>query len=207
MSPRVEQIVVASFLPPNIDMDDFSSISSKDLDSLQLNAQVTYYLFSTLSKEMQDVILEEEDIHEDAHLIWKILEEMYAKTPCDDLFIEAEMSSEECLSPPPTFCELQVTLEKNQDSQRGNDPVSLQKPVRTVHHTGQTSCSRDTPLKCNNGTSQESSKASSSNASSCSIREKENQIMKLKKLLTKELDELKQSHDLLANRHEALAKD
>lgn len=113
MGPRVEQVVVASFLPPNIDMDDFSSIPSKDLDSLQLNAQVTYYLFSTWSKEMQDVILEEEDICEDAHLIWKILEEMYAKTPCDDLFIEAEMSSEECSSPPPTFYELQVTFKKN----------------------------------------------------------------------------------------------
>jgi hypothetical protein len=69
MGPQAEQVVVASILPPNIDMDDLSSMSSEDLKSLQLNARVIHYLFSTLSKEMHEVIIEEEDNHEDAHLI------------------------------------------------------------------------------------------------------------------------------------------
>jgi hypothetical protein len=34
MGLGTEQVVVASILPPNIDMDDFSSLSSEDLKSL-----------------------------------------------------------------------------------------------------------------------------------------------------------------------------
>jgi hypothetical protein len=127
LGSHVEQVVVASILPPNIDLDDFSSLSSEDLDSLQLNAQVTYLLFSTLSKEMQKIILEEEDIREDAHLIWEIPEEMYVEPQSDDHAREANMSPEECSSSSPTCCEPQVTFKKKQDGPRSNDPVSLQK--------------------------------------------------------------------------------
>jgi hypothetical protein len=190
------------------DIDDFSSLSSKDLESLQLNAQVIHYLFSTLSKEMQEVIIEEEDIREDAHLIWELLEEMYTEPQSDDRAREAEMSPEECSSSSPTCSEPQVTLMKKQNDQSNTVLAFLQTLVRPVGQISQTDSSRGAEDLCSEGTNQqESSKVTTSPTPSCPRREKKNQLMGLNELLTEELDELKKSHDLLLNRYEALAND
>ncbi|PUZ66868.1 hypothetical protein GQ55_3G378300 [Panicum hallii var. hallii] len=201
-------VVVASILPPNINLDDFSSLSSEDLDSLQLNAQVTYLLFSTLRKEMQKIILEEEDICEDAHLIWEIPEEMYVEPQSDDHAREANMSPEECSSSSPTCCEPQVTFKKKQDGQSSNDPVSLQKPVRPVYQAGQTGSSRGTTYECSNGTSQESSKASTLITSSCSRSENEIKMLKINKklneVLNDEPEKITSEHMVLQTTHKEL---
>ncbi|RLM97764.1 hypothetical protein C2845_PM06G27510 [Panicum miliaceum] len=134
---------------------------------------------------------------------------MYAEPQSDDHGREADMSPEGCSSSSPTCCEPQVTFRKKQDGQSNNDLVSLQKSVTPVYQAGQTGSSRGTTYECSNGTSQESSKASASAliTSSCSRSENEIKMLKINKLLSEELDELKQSHDLLANRYETLAKD
>jgi hypothetical protein len=54
---------------------------------LQLNAQATNVLIRALSKDVFDSIMDDEDdddILEDAHLIWTILKERYDKSKCDD---------------------------------------------------------------------------------------------------------------------------
>jgi hypothetical protein len=89
-------------------------------------------LFSTLSKEMHEVIIEEEDNHEDAHLIWELREEMYTEPQSDGHAREAEMSPEKCSSSSPTCNEPQMTLKKKQDDQSGYALASLQTPIRPV---------------------------------------------------------------------------
>ena len=46
---------------------DLSTLSHEELECWQLNAQVTKYLYSVLSDDVQDVIYEECEI--DAHII------------------------------------------------------------------------------------------------------------------------------------------
>ena len=69
ISPLAEQVVVVSILPPHLNVDkvDLSTLSQKELECWQLNAQITKYLYSVLSDDVQDIIYEECEI--DAHLI------------------------------------------------------------------------------------------------------------------------------------------
>uniref|UniRef100_K3ZEK3 CCHC-type domain-containing protein n=1 Tax=Setaria italica TaxID=4555 RepID=K3ZEK3_SETIT len=71
MGPFVEKILDASILPLNFDIDyiDWSNITQEQLDSMHLNACVTNFLCKILN---------------DAHLIWSLLMELYAKPECDD---------------------------------------------------------------------------------------------------------------------------
>jgi hypothetical protein len=102
-----------------------------------------------MSKEMQEVIIEEEHIREDAHLIWEFLEEMYA--------------------------EPQVTLEKKQDDQSNNALASMQRSVIPLGHTSQIGSSRGAEDLCSEGTNQQKSiKATTFPTSSCPRGEKKN---------------------------------
>jgi hypothetical protein len=141
-------------------------MSSEDLKSLQLNARVIHYLFSTLRKEMHEVIIEEEDNHEDTHLIWELHEEMYAEPQSDGLAREVEMSPEKCSSSSPTCIEPQMTLKKKQDDQSSKALASLQTPVRPVGQISQTGSSRGAKDLCSKGTNRQySCKATTSTTS------------------------------------------
>ena len=49
------------------------------MDCMQLNALVTDYLLSNVCAEINDIILEDEEMRENAHLIWKFLKNLYEK--------------------------------------------------------------------------------------------------------------------------------
>ena len=49
------------------------------MDCMQLNALVTDYLPSNVCAEINDTILENEEMRENAHLIWKFLKNLYDK--------------------------------------------------------------------------------------------------------------------------------
>jgi hypothetical protein len=74
--PHAEQVVVASILPPctRVDNFDLSNLSREELECWQLNAQVTDYIRSTLSCDVQELIYD--DIV-DAHDIWEIIQDVY----------------------------------------------------------------------------------------------------------------------------------
>jgi hypothetical protein len=91
--PHAEQIVVASILPPHTRVDniDLSGLSIEELEYWQLNAQVTNYIRSTLSCDVQELICE--DII-DAHDIWEIFQDLYDVPKCEDQDQRASMLSE-----------------------------------------------------------------------------------------------------------------
>jgi hypothetical protein len=72
--PHAEQVVVASILPPctRVDNFDLSNLSREELECWKLNTQVTDYIRSTLSCDVQELIYD--DIV-DAHDIWEIIQE------------------------------------------------------------------------------------------------------------------------------------
>ena len=49
------------------------------MDCMQLNVLVTDYLLSVVCAEINDIILEDEEMRENAHLIWKFLKNLYDK--------------------------------------------------------------------------------------------------------------------------------
>ena len=49
------------------------------MDCMQLNALVTDYLLSNVCAEISDIILEDEEMRENAYLIWKFLKNLYDK--------------------------------------------------------------------------------------------------------------------------------
>ena len=85
-----------SDLPPHFDVDKIhlSILFQKELECWQLNTQVTNYLCSVLSYDVQDVIYGECEI--DAHLIWEMLEELYGSPKCIDQEQTEEESLDEC---------------------------------------------------------------------------------------------------------------
>jgi hypothetical protein len=82
-SPHAEQVVVASILCPctRVDNFDLSNLSREELECWQLNAQVTNYIRSTLSCDVQELICD--DII-DAHDIWEIFQDLYDMPKCED---------------------------------------------------------------------------------------------------------------------------
>ena len=44
---------------------------------MQLNALVTLYLFSVVCTKINETILEDEEVQDDAHLTWEVLEDLY----------------------------------------------------------------------------------------------------------------------------------
>ena len=49
------------------------------MDCMQHNALVTDYLLSVVCAEISDIILENEEMRENAYLIWKFLKNLYSK--------------------------------------------------------------------------------------------------------------------------------
>jgi hypothetical protein len=91
--PHVEQVVVASILPPHTRLDniDLSGLSIEELECWQLNAQVTNCIRSTLSCDVQELICH--DII-DAHDIWEIFQDLYDMPKYEDQDQRASMQSE-----------------------------------------------------------------------------------------------------------------
>jgi hypothetical protein len=96
MGPQIERIIDVSISPPNV---DWSNLTKEEEKCLQLNAQATNVLIHTLSKDVLDSIMDDDydddDILEDAHLIWTILKERYDKSKYDDEELILEKSFEE----------------------------------------------------------------------------------------------------------------
>jgi len=79
LGPLAERVVVASILPPNFSWKNVDITNQKEMDCMQLNALVTDYLLSNVCAEINDIILEDEEMRENAHLIWKFLKNLYEK--------------------------------------------------------------------------------------------------------------------------------
>uniref|UniRef100_K3Y1C3 CCHC-type domain-containing protein n=1 Tax=Setaria italica TaxID=4555 RepID=K3Y1C3_SETIT len=131
IGPFVEQILVASIVPlnSNIDHIDWSNITQEESDCTQLNASVTNFLRSTLCEDIQDIIFDIKDVCNDAHLIWALLMETYATHECDDEEQAEEKSLEECSTSPEIRTDPQVSLLIEEEGQRSQDMVPLQELV------------------------------------------------------------------------------
>src|SRR6185312_15777096 len=79
LGPLAERVVVASILPPNFSWKNVDITNQREMDCMQLNALVTDYLLSNVCAEINDIILEDEEMRENAHLIWKFLKNLYDK--------------------------------------------------------------------------------------------------------------------------------
>jgi hypothetical protein len=101
--PHAEQVVVASILPPctRVDNFDLSNLSREELECWQLNAQVTDYIRSTLSCDVQELIYD--DIV-DAHDIWEIIQEVYGMPKCKYQNQRASMQSKATASNQSSSC-------------------------------------------------------------------------------------------------------
>ena len=74
-----KRVVVASILPPNFSSHKIDGTSQWDLDCMQLNALATDYLLSVVCTELKEIILEDEEVWDNAHLIWKVLKDVCDK--------------------------------------------------------------------------------------------------------------------------------
>jgi hypothetical protein len=101
--PHAEQVVVASILCPctRVDNFDLSNLSREELECWQLNAQVTNYIRSTLSCDVQELICD--DII-DAHDIWEIFQDLYDVPKCEDQDQRVSMQSEATVSNHSSSC-------------------------------------------------------------------------------------------------------
>ena len=79
LGPLAERVVVASILPPNFSWKNVDITNQREMDCMQLNALVTDYLLSNVCAEINDIILEDEEMRENAHHIWKFLKNLYDK--------------------------------------------------------------------------------------------------------------------------------
>ncbi|KAG2538944.1 hypothetical protein PVAP13_9NG368828 [Panicum virgatum] len=79
LGPLAERVVVASILPPNFSWKNIDITNKREMDCMQLNALVTDYLLSVVCAEISDIILEDEEMRENAYLIWKFLKNFYDK--------------------------------------------------------------------------------------------------------------------------------
>ena len=79
LGPLAERVVVASILPPNFSWKNVDITNKREMDCMQLNALVTDYLMSVVCAEISDIILEDEEMRENAYLIWKFLKNLYDK--------------------------------------------------------------------------------------------------------------------------------
>jgi len=77
LGPLAERVVVASILPPNFSWKNIDITNKREMDCMQLNALVTDYLLSVVCAEISDIILEDEEMRENAYLIWKFLKNLY----------------------------------------------------------------------------------------------------------------------------------
>jgi hypothetical protein len=95
--------------PYNVDL---TNLSKEEVKCLQLNAQATNGLFSSLSKEVFDIVIFGDDEPlEDALIIWTTLKERYDKSKCDEKFLSLEAPLEKCSTSPTNEC-TQVILPK-----------------------------------------------------------------------------------------------
>ena len=82
MGPHIERIVDVSISPPS---DDLAILSKEEVKCLQHKAQTTNVLFSALSEDVFDAIkFGDDELLEDAHIIWTTIEEKYDKSKCDE---------------------------------------------------------------------------------------------------------------------------
>ncbi|KAG2642766.1 hypothetical protein PVAP13_2KG243900, partial [Panicum virgatum] len=79
LGPLAERVIVASILPPNFGWKNIDITNKREMDCMQLNALVTDYLLSVVCTEISDIILEDEEMRENAYLIWKFLKNLYDK--------------------------------------------------------------------------------------------------------------------------------
>ena len=136
MGPQIEWIVDVSISPPNV---DWSNLTKEEEKCLQLNAQATNILIHALSKDVLDFIMNDEDdddIPKDAHLIWKMLEELYGLPKCVDQERTEEKSLKECPKSSSTCTDPIVTSLKNEEEEKSKLASSLLELVRSVHVTG-----------------------------------------------------------------------
>jgi hypothetical protein len=75
INPILLSIVDASICITNFNWDDFSNEEGK---CMQYNAQEIGLLTKALSSDLEDSICKEYEFLEDAHLLWKILKEIFA---------------------------------------------------------------------------------------------------------------------------------
>jgi hypothetical protein len=133
--------MVASILPK-----DETCVSPKELEKKRLNAVITNLLCSCVCRELKYLILKSKRIGEDVHLIWKLLFEL-VNTKWDEIESDDEDEPVEmCPTTSTTFIDHQTSTLEQEESQRSEDAVPLQGPVRPVTPIGQTGASRGTPI-------------------------------------------------------------
>ncbi|RCV20895.1 hypothetical protein SETIT_4G094700v2 [Setaria italica] len=123
MDPSVEQVLVASIIPPNFDIDriDWSNITQKELDCTQLNAckfvmmHISFGHFSWRHMESLNVMM-------------KSKQRRYGKPECDDEKQAEEKLLEEC-STTAISIDPQVSLHNEEEGQKDQATVSLQNPL------------------------------------------------------------------------------
>ncbi len=84
-SPLIEHIVDASISIPIVDWSNYKKMSEEEKICVQLNAHAINILLSTLSAEvLEEAIYDEDTPSESAHHIWTKLCGLYGKAKCDD---------------------------------------------------------------------------------------------------------------------------
>uniref|UniRef100_K4ALG0 Uncharacterized protein n=1 Tax=Setaria italica TaxID=4555 RepID=K4ALG0_SETIT len=193
--PQIKRIVDVSISPPNV---IWSNRTKEEEKYLQLNAQASYVLTCALSEDIYDSIMDDDDIHMDAHCIWTTLKERYGKSKCDDEVVALEESFEKCSTSSRINKEPQE--EEAIDRHRSNE-----------ESTSPSDC-EDEDLELGQMSGKDNSNTTKfekiiENLEGRLERQNEHLIEKIKELkaLTKEHKKLKDSHASLVSMYEKLS--
>ena len=146
MGPQFEQVVVVGNSPPNV---DYSQLTEKDKNCIQLNSQASYILICALSEDIFNMIMVDDNddtLNHDAHHIWITLKSMY--DACEDHEQEQveSVSLEKC-STSATCTDSLVTPLTDQERKKIESADFMQKAVRSVSKTDLTSFHRMNSIK------------------------------------------------------------
>jgi hypothetical protein len=94
--PLFERVAIASILPDVFYSEDTSNLSKEEKDYLLHNSSVINIMFNNVSKVVQEVMFNHEDICDDAHLIWVALKDMCTSADDENEEDEEDEPLEKC---------------------------------------------------------------------------------------------------------------
>ena len=128
MGPQFEQVVVVGNSPSNV---DYSKLTEKEKNCIQLNAQASYILICALSEDIFNTIMDDDNddtFNHDAHRIWVTLKNMYDACKDHDQDQIESVSLEKC-STSETCTNSLVTPLMDQEVKKSKSSDSLMEPI------------------------------------------------------------------------------
>jgi hypothetical protein len=130
--------VVASILPEDFDSEDTCDLSKEEKESVLHNYSIINLMYNNVSKVIQELIFNHEDMCDDAHFIWVALKGMYSNAN-DENEEEEDESLKECSTSTSCVSPLETSSrdkKNNNNMTTASNQANLVAPVSELGGTG-----------------------------------------------------------------------